>query len=376
MDKFLDGTTPMGVASSETQNKNAQERHAQRQNSMFDFSKNPSLCNTSGGCPPEVIVEVRPNKDAYGTFGFDWLRVGDCAVDLDIPYTENVGNHFSSKTIDEHGNENIVYCVDDNEIKSHENDFEVDNTKVEELRDTFEQLHHINIRNIPHLKDDFEYRIPVLTLMPKHSIQNPSYINLEAILDIKVYMGAKKPEAIKLSFDTSIRDTHEIDGTWYDVTDKEIFMSAFNIEKVNIPMKDTEEAIKITSKGTLDRDITVRIIAVHKQETGFSEHVCGAFKVVRNDVVKRLDFVAIPVETNLNRLKQKGNVEKADIAGMRKLMAQSLININKIEITGGKLDMSVPSKARSIKLDNPAQRKVSHQSTISYREVPNSRICR
>ncbi|MGV6830896.1 MAG: hypothetical protein ACWA5P_04985 [bacterium] len=375
---FSDGLDPagvLGVRSDTKREEDLKKRHNERQNSMFDFSKNLSLCNTSGGCPPDVIVEVRPNKDAYGTFGFDWLRVGDCGVDLDIPYTKNLGNHFSSKTTDTEGNKSIVYCVDDKEIKAHENDFEVDANKVKELKDTFEQLHHINARNIPHLKDDFEYRIPVLTLMPKHTIQNPTGINLEATLDVKVYIGEKKPQAIKLSFDSTLYMARGVDGNLYEVTDKEIFMSAFDIEALNIPMKDTEKAIKITSKGTLYKDITVQMIAVHKQATGFSEHVCGAFKVVRNDVVKRLDFVAIPVETNLNNKDEEGNVGKADIDGMRKLMAQSLIYINKLDIKSKKLNM----KNKFIR-HNPPQdddhliMRVSQEDLTKSRPIPKEHL--
>ena len=50
----------------------------------------------SGGCPPDVVVEFRHNKEAYGKFGFDWLKVEDSNLNLDtsdVRYTINIGNH-------------------------------------------------------------------------------------------------------------------------------------------------------------------------------------------------------------------------------------------------------------------------------------------
>lgn len=310
---------------------------------------------TTGGCRPDVVVEFRPSKSKYGEFGFDWLRIGDADVPIvesDKPYTENVGKHYY-KAKDVTGTIIDVLCTDDNQINAGKAIFKIDTTQQQLLFSKFKILDKLTPMNVddpatpederlPAFQRSFRYSIPVITLMPKDAStvplankKNHDDVNLEALLDVNVYIGKIKPKALKLGFASNL--------------DKDIFNEAFTINKMNIPKKSQKGYIKITSKGTLTRDVTVYVYA--STETS-NNHLCGAFKVLRNDMVKDINLLYIG--TKVNAELDSRNIpldpkEKQppiiDEKALRSKLGQALVNIKTITRETNLLDMtSIPEE--------------------------------
>ena len=314
---------------------------------------------TEGGCTPDVVVEFRPNKDAYGTFGFDWLRVNDTNLNLetsDVRYTTNIGNHYKKKV------ENGKYvkdtiCTDDTDITTPVGTiFETDETMQKALLGEFEtlvKLTPINVDDpktknideslnniVPALQKNFRYVIPVITLMPKDKEEveeadkkNPYNINLEALLDVNVYLGKIKPTALKLGFDATVHETRIIDGVEIEITDEYIFNQACKIEKMNLFKESKEGHIKITSIGTLHKDITVYVYASNNLG---KNHICGAFKVLRNNVVKEVTVhymgTKVDAEVDETNVRVTPKEKQPPIIDMklRSILGQALINIKQV----------------------------------------------
>jgi hypothetical protein len=339
------------------------ERYDKRQKQIFKVAdkEENSRCTISGGCSPDVVVEVRASKSVYGTFGFDWLRVGDSdasTVESDKAYNENVGYHYY-KDKDNRGREIDVRCTDDSQINGGTAIFKVDSAKQNLLSGKFKTLTKIrrndnldtplkNEEEGKSLKDTFHYKVPVITLMPKDINKNPSSINLKAVLDTMVYLGKNKPDAIVLEFDTN---------------DRAIFESAMTLNKENIPMSNKKDFIVIESKGTLVKDITINIVALKKQNAGFSKHPCGAFTILRNNGVKDIKVVYIGTKVNAE-LDEDGDSLDAkekepptiDEKALRSTLGQALVNIKTItrkDALGHPLMIDMTNKLSWITLNIP-----------------------
>jgi len=360
---------------------------------IFDLSSTSGKNNscTSGGCPPDVVVEFRPNKEAYGKFGFDWLKVEDSTLDLDtsdVRYTTNIGNHYKKKI--ENGKyvldagKNFVkdgICSDDTEITTPVGTiFETNEAMQRALVSDFETLTKLTPMNIddvsspnvdeslndivPALQKTFRYVIPVITLMPKDADdvlqadkKNPYNVNLEAILDVNVYLGSIKPTALRLGFDSTIHETRFIDGIRTEITDETIFNQAFKIDKMNLTKQSKEGHIKITSIGTLHKDITVYVYA--STPIG-NNHIRGAFKVLRNNVVKdvTVHYMGTIVDAEVNkvgrRLDPKEKQAPTIDMELRSMLGQALINIKQVlTSTPVVLDMTGKLKWETIDVHNP-----------------------
>ena len=282
---------------------------------VFDLShiSTTSRSCTTGGCPPDVVVEFRPNKSAYGTFGFDWVRVEDSFLNLpesDIKFSKNVGKHYSV-AVDSRGIARKVYCIKDTCVAVNEDNFDIDMSMVNRLESTFSTQGNINTFNIPSLKNDFQYKIPVITLMPNNKYKNPSNINRVAKLDVKVYMGKKKSKSLRLRF-----------------SDGKAAKLAFSFNTTNIPNKTTTAHLTITSIGTLYSDL---MVYVHTD----TNHICGAFKLLRNNGVKDINVIYIGTRVNAKnprKVKEK-RPPVINIAALRSRLAQALINIKEVKKT-------------------------------------------
>lgn len=360
---------------------------------IFNLSSTSGKNNscTSGGCPPDVVVEFRPNKEAYGKFGFDWLKVEDSTLDLDtsdVRYTTNIGNHYKKKI------ENGKYvldadkkfvkdgiCSDDTEITTPVGTvFETNEVMQRALVSDFETLTKLTPMNIdnpntpnideslndivPALQKRFRYVIPVLTLMPKDADnvlepdkKNPYNINLEAILDVNVYLGTVKPTALRLGFDTTVHETRFIDGIRTEITDETIFNQAFKIDKMNLKKESKEGHIKITSIGTLIKDI---IVYVYASTAIGNNHIRGAFKVLRNNVVKdvTVHYMGTIVDAEVNdysmpKTEKEKQPPTIDMK-LRSMLGQALINIKQVVTsTPVVLDMRGKLNWETIDVHNP-----------------------
>jgi len=254
-----------------------------------------------GGVQPDIIVQFRPNKDYLGKFGFDWLRLGDSKQTLtesDVKYTENVGYHYD----DSDSRVGIRY-----QMKS----FKKESKLAEKLKKSFKlegNLTNLSTQ-VTGLDKNFDYRIPVMTLMPKDKILNPHNVNLVAKLDTFIHTGDKKAKSLRLAY----KSNDEEDAA------KDVIV----VNSMSLPNSSEEGAVSITSKGILKRSVTLYVYADKCHQP------CGAIKILRNDKVKQVTSVYIGVATNINTKDEKTkNVPKINFNELRAKVGQALVSVN------------------------------------------------
>jgi hypothetical protein len=312
---------------------------------IFDLksSSTQSRSCTIGGCPYDVVVRFRPSESHYGKFGFDWLRVGDAEVDKkesDISYMENIGDHYNPKV--ENGKKVAGdICTKDSEITGGAAIFKKSSIKANAYANFFSTLplkmlnpntlaetsgEFVDISELSLLKKNFTYKIPVMTLMPNDVSKNPDGVNLEALLDVIVYMGEKKPKALKIEY--SCKEIDSISDKSEKEKIKKSIDSAITFSFLNISKVSKKEYLKITSIGVLHFNVLVKILADNGQ-------ICGAFWILRNNNVR--DVEVIYIGTNTNYINPAHPVQfpppSIDTKGIRSKLAQALINIKTIYLT-------------------------------------------
>jgi len=266
----------------------------------------PARDSTKGGVKPDILVQFRPSQSHLGKFGFDWLRMDDSKLlgKADVKYTDNVGHHTDAK-----GNK----CKRDACVLDNASRFTKEPALAKKLKSTFTKEGSLTnlSKQVTGLDKDFEYRIPVMTLMPKSKTLNPHNVNLVAKLDTIIHHGKKRASSLKLAFN--------------DKDDEKAAKDVIVVNSMSIAKNSTKNALHIKSEGILKRDVILYVYA-----DGCSKP-CGAIKILRNDKVKHIDLVFVGTETNLNsKKKYEAKISKIipDIKKLRAHFGQARININ------------------------------------------------
>lgn len=291
----------------------------------------------SGGVFPNVAVEFRPNQNYLGKFGFDWVRVGDSGLtpsQADILYTDNMGYYNEPD-----GTKNKTTRGD----TFYSGSFITDGIKSTLLSDSFKLLDNRGAMNNMQTNmqsdfPDYEYIMPVITLMPKDIVKNPHNVGLEGVLDVIVKTGSIAPSSLKLRVRSEF--------------DEQILNDAFTFSSNNIPLSSKKDVLKICSKGILEHDVTVYVY------TEKCHMPCGAFKLLANNNVRNINMVLIGIETKLNPIIRSliGIPNIDDITKVRTLLAQALISVDKVidknfDGTALSLDMTALNSSGHTKLN-------------------------
>ena len=267
------------------------------------IKKVPSKKPTKGGVQPNIIVQFRPNKSFLGKFGFDWLRLGDSGLtpsQVDIKYTDNMGYHTNLK-----GSK----CKDDSCVLLNSSNFSKEKSISTKLKGVFDlEVDLTTLGKVSGLNTDFEYRIPVVTLMPKDKNLNPYNINLTAKLDTIINHGKLKAKSLRLAFKNK--------------EDEKKAKNVISISSMSLSKFSKKEAITITSKGILKKTVILYVYADKCYKP------CGAIKILRNDKVKQINVVFIGTKTKLDKKIKIQNPKMKEVKLLREKLGQALINVN------------------------------------------------
>jgi len=291
---------------------------------------------TTGGVPPHIVVEFRPNQNYLGKFGFDWVRLADSGLtpsQADVLYTDNMGYYNEPD-----GTKNKTTRGD----AFYSGSFIADNSNSNLLANSFKRLDDLGALTAmeTNMQSDFpsyQYRMSVITLMPKDAIKNPHNVGLEGALDVIVKTGSIAASSLKLKVRNEV--------------DEQILNDAFTFSSNNIPLSSKTNVLKICSKGILTRDVTVYVY------TEKCHMPCGAFKILANNNVRNINMVLMGVTTNLNPLQDKTGIPNIDdITKVRTLLAQALISVDNVidknfDGTALSLDMTVLNSLGHTKLN-------------------------
>lgn len=255
---------------------------------------------TKGGVQPDVLVQFRPSQKYLGKFGFDWLRLDDSGLSpaqSDVKYTENVGYHYGMR-----GNK-----VDKPyQMKS----FKKNTSLSNKLKSSFQKEGSLTIlsKKVSGLDKDFEYRMPVMTLMPKDNKLNPYNVNLVAKLDTLIHHGKKRAKSLRLAYKTD--------------ADEKAAKDVIVVNSMSLPTSSKKSAISITSKGILKKTVILYVYADKCHQP------CGAVKILRNDKVKKVTAIYMGVQTNINKKINQKFVPSIDLTALRFKLGQALISVD------------------------------------------------
>jgi len=294
----------------------------------------PPRDSTKGGVKPDILVQFRPSQSHLGKFGFDWLRMDDSGlspVQADVKYTDNVGHHTDAK-----GNK----CKSDSCVLANASRFTKEPALAKKLKSTFTKEGNLTnlSKQVTGLDKDFEYRIPVMTLMPKDKTLNPHNVNLVAKLDTIIHHGKKRAKSLRLAYK--------------DASDEKAAKGVIVVNSMSIAKNSTKTALSITSKGILKKSVILYVYADKCHQP------CGAIKILRNDKVKHINVVFVGTKTNLGLTKKTRKKQIAKMTGikeLRKKLGQALININlaidKHPVTKKELILDMTTKFTSKHMD-------------------------
>ena len=198
--------------------------------------------------PSKCKVEFRPSKDWKGEFGFDWERISDSQIPVDIKYSSIIGKY---------GN---VYATKPGAIFTFDNPL--------------------------YRKHLLEYEVFSLTDLGKYYVPNMTLMNNEtAILDASIEV-IEKPDSMYYKYDESIFQVMILEklsnnkGKHYN--DKVLKIKC---------LKEFSSKQKIELIGTKDK-LNTKI---------------GQINVLPNNVVKEVNVLFIPVDHNGVKGAIKGN---------------------------------------------------------------------
>ena len=278
-------------------------------NIEIEHSPQTNVC-TIGGIFPHISVEFRPNQNYLGKFGFDWLHLADNSLtpsEADVLYTDNMGYYNEPDGTKNRTTRSSSFYT---------GSFISDSLKSTQLANYFESLDTMNAMttmktNMQSDFPDYKYRMPVITLMPKDATKNPHNVGVEGALDIIVKTGSVPALSLKLK----VRSSY----------DERILKEAFTFSTNNLPLSSSKNVLKICSKGILIQDV---IVYVYTEKCHMP---CGAFKLLANINVRKINMVLMGVTTALNpRNPQTGVANIDNMTEVRTLLAQALISVDKV----------------------------------------------
>jgi hypothetical protein len=240
------------------------------------FSAN--ICTTKSSTPPSTSLRItfKPSAELFGKFGFDWVRDTSNLGEYYIKYDTDPKKCIKCSVKD------VGYIEDTCAWK--ETAIFIPNNEM-----VVKYLKHFKI--LPELKNgNIDYYLSVMTLMP------PQYgVNNVAVLDI---IGGN-PTSFEVDCDV--------------LNAIEYFHDKYN------------NKLHIRSIGVLKKDVIIYALNNGSR--------CGAFKILRNDIVKDVIIQFISVKTNIDKKGVKiRQIPLIDTIGIRELLAQALINVSFTEL--------------------------------------------
>ncbi len=241
------------------------------------FSAN--ICTTKSSTPPSTSLRItfKPSVKLFGKFGFDWIRNSENlgVFLLDLKTKQECSNEGDPK---KSINDSCVFKNLEYDREKINNFFEQKPYMVDILKSHFQSIVDLKSGNI-------DYYLPVMTVMP------PQYgVNNVAVLDI---IGGN-PTSFEVDCDV--------------IKAIEYFHDKYNNQ------------LHIRSIGVLKKDVIIYALNNGSR--------CGAFKILKNDIVKDVTIQFISVKTNIDKKGVKiGQIPLIDTIGIRELLAQALINV-------------------------------------------------
>lgn len=234
-----------------------------------------------------AVIQLRPTSSYDGSFGFDWLRLGDTNLFGDVPYNTIMGH------------------TDYNNINH------LDSSKYSYLKDSFEKIPH------PSIKDE-NYYIPVLSLNKGNT----------ATLSLKISYDVLKTSKIKVKYNAN----------FFSLNFEEITFIDNSNELITTASGEFETQFTITAKSTRSSNEYIEFY-LDKNE----KDPVGKLKIIPNNSSKQLEVIFIHVKTKLDLVERTGSILSNEIDLCKNILSQSHIDYN---YTLGELDLIEDSTLR------------------------------